>query len=73
MLGRAERRDVGAAEGEMDELHAGGLALGGGAVLILFRLSQNGLAADLDEGGFLDAAEAGEHAGAAERDRRSRS
>ncbi len=61
-----EAGDLGWREGEMDELHRGGLALGGSAVLIGLRQTADLLAADLDEGRLLDAAEAGQEIGAAQ-------
>src|SRR5581483_6024223 len=63
--GTAEAGDLGRREGEVDELDRGRLALGGAAVLVGLGPALDALAADLDEGGLLDAAELGKEAGPA--------
>src|SRR3546814_3093899 len=50
--------DLGGGEGEMDELHRRGLAVGRGAVDIGLGLAGHRLPSEAQEGGFLDPAEA---------------
>src|SRR3546814_1036583 len=54
---RLELGHLGVGEEEVDELHRGRLAVGGGAVDVGLRLADDALALDLQEGRLLDAAQ----------------